>query len=302
MLPRFNLREHLVDPKSPERRPRRAAYALPTLFTAGNLFLGFLAILQSVEGALYAAGGHYGFNSHFELAAKAIGVSVFLDGLDGRIARLTNTASEFGKELDSLADVISFGIAPAVLGFVWGFLFLDPSTPEPWRRYITQAGYFLVFTFVLCGAARLARFNVTENPVPRNPGRPDRKYFVGLPIPAAAAMVAAVVYFFGSEPLMYWPLVCAWLALLGLLSYLMICLWRYRSFKDINLVRPRSPLTVVVLGIVIYCIWYYSQIFFLLLACGYVFSGPLVRIGGVLRRRFFRRRPRPAPAPGGGAN
>jgi len=298
MLPRLNLRERLVDPKSPERRPRRAAYALPTLFTAGNLYLGFLAILQSIEGALYASGGHYGFNSHFELAAKAIGVAVFLDGLDGRIARMTNTASEFGRELDSLADVISFGIAPAVLGFVWGFLFLDVSTPEPLRRYIVEAGYFLVFAFVLCGAARLARFNVTENPVPRNPGRPDRKYFVGLPIPAAAAMVAALVYFFGSEPLMFWPLVCAWLSVLALLSFLMICLWRYRSFKDLNLLRPRSPLTVVVLGIAIYAIWNFSKTFLLLLATAYVSSGILVRFAGILRRRLFPRRPAPDPGPG----
>jgi len=302
MLPRLNLRERLVDPNSPERRPRRAAYALPTFFTAGNLFLGFLAILKSVEGALYVVSGHYGFNPHFEIAAKAIGVSVFFDGLDGRIARLTNTASQFGRELDSLADVISFGIAPAVLGFVWGFLFLDTATPEPLRRYILQAGYFLVFVFVLCGAARLARFNVTENPVPRNPGRADRKYFVGLPIPAAAAMVAAVVYFFGSEPLVYWPFVCAWLALLGLLSYLMICTWRYRSFKDLNLLRPRSPFTVVVVGIVIYAIWNFSQVFLLLLATTYVCSGMLVRFGGIVRRRLLRRRTAPATEPRAGAN
>ena len=302
MLPRLNLRERLVDPNSPERRPRRAAYALPTFFTAGNLFLGFLAILKAIEGALYASGGHYGFNPHFEMAAKAIGVSVFFDGLDGRIARLTNTASDFGRELDSLADVISFGIAPAVLAFVWGFLFLDPATPEPLRRYILQAGYFLVFAFVLCGASRLARFNVTGNPMPRNPGRPDRKYFVGLPIPAAAAMVAAVVYFFGSEPLVSWPFVCAWLALLSLLSYLMICTWRYRSFKDLNLQRPRGPLTVVVLGIVIYAIWNFSQIFLLALAVTYVSSGMLVRFGGIARRRFFPRRVAPDPAPGAEAN
>jgi len=298
MLPRLNLRERLVDPNSPERRPRRAAYALPTFFTAGNLFLGFLAILKAIEGALYASSGHYGFNPHFEIAAKAIGVSVFFDGLDGRIARLTNTASDFGRELDSLADVISFGIAPAVLAFVWGFLFLDPATPEPMRRYILQAGYFLVFAFVLCGASRLARFNVTGNPVPRNPGRPDRKYFVGLPIPAAAALVAAIVYFFGSEPLVWWPFVCAWLALLGLLSYLMICTWRYRSFKDLNLLRPRSPITVVGLGIVIYAIWNFSQLFLLVLAVTYVSSGMLVRFGGIMRRRFFPRQAAPDPVPG----
>jgi CDP-diacylglycerol--serine O-phosphatidyltransferase len=268
MNPRLNIRERLIDPNSPDRRPRRAAYALPTFFTAGNLFLGFLAILKAVEGALYAASGHLGFNPHFELAAEVIGMSIFFDGLDGRIARMTNTTSDFGRELDSLADMISFGIAPAVLGFVWGFYFLDPATPEPMRGYIMQAGYFLIFCFVLCGAARLARFNVTTNPKPRNPGRPDRKYFVGLPIPAAAGLVAAVVYFFQSRPLVQWPWVCAWLALLALLSYLMVCTWRYRSFKDLNLMRPRSPITVVALGMIIYSAWFFSKTFLLVLYGG----------------------------------
>lgn len=290
MNPRLSLRDRLIDPNSPDQRPRRAAYALPTFFTAGNLFLGFLAILQAIEGALYAAGGHLGFNPHFELAAKVIGISIFFDGLDGRIARLTNTTSDFGRELDSLADVISFGIAPAVLGFVWGFYFIDPATPEPMRRYIMQAGYFLIFCFVLCGAARLARFNVTTNPKPRNPGRPDRKYFVGLPIPAAAGLVAAVVYFFESEPLVYWPFVCAWLAVLALTSYLMVCTWRYRSFKDLNLMRPRSPITVVALGMIIYAVWFFSKPFLLLLCAGYVLSGIVVRLVGSIRRHFFPRR------------
>src|SRR5262245_26817891 len=111
------LRDRLVDPKSPDRRPRRAAYALPTLFTAGNIFLGYISILRSIEGAMLAASGAPGSPEHFAVAAKAIGASVFLDGLDGRIARMTNTTSEFGKEMDSLADVISFGLAPAILAF-----------------------------------------------------------------------------------------------------------------------------------------------------------------------------------------
>ena len=289
MTPRLNLRDRLVDPSSPDRRPRRAAYALPTFFTAGNIFLGFLAILETVEGALYAGSGRMGHNAHFELAAKVIGLSIFFDGLDGRIARLTNTASDFGRELDSLADVISFGIAPAVLAFAWGFHFLDPATPEPLRRSILQAGYFLVFTFLLCGAARLARFNITANPIPRNPGRADRKYFVGLPIPAAAGLIAAVVYFFDSKPLVYWPAVCACLALVAALSYLMVCTWRYRSFKDFNLLRPRSPISVVLLGMIIYAIYNFSQVFLLLLCCTYVLSGLVIRVFGVVRRHFFRK-------------
>ena len=145
MTPRLNLRERLIDPNSPDRRPRRAAYALPTLFTAGNLFMGYLAILKAVEGALWVQSGNYGPNPHFDFAAVVIGLSVFFDGLDGRIARLTNTTSEFGRELDSLADVISFGIAPAVLAFVWGYQFLDPSTPPEIRKYTMQSGYFVLF-------------------------------------------------------------------------------------------------------------------------------------------------------------
>lgn len=288
LTPRVNLREKLIDPNSPDRRPRRAAYALPTLFTAGNLFLGFLAILKSIEGALWAHAGNLGPNPHWELAAKVIGVAVFFDGLDGRIARLTNTTSEFGRELDSLADVISFGIAPAVLAFVFGFQFLDPTTAPEIRHIILQAGYFILFMFVCCGSMRLARFNITANPVPRNPGRPDRKYFVGLPIPAAAGMVAAVIYAAGSAPLVEWPFSAAWVALLALLSFLMVSTWRYRSFKDINLLSPRSPRSVVLLGMLFYLIWNFSRPVLLAMAATYVASGIVVRIGGLLRHHLDR--------------
>lgn len=288
ITPRLNLREKLIDPNSPDRRPRRAAYALPTLFTAGNLFMGFVAIVKAIEGALWAHGGNMGSNPHWELAAKVIGVSVFFDGLDGRIARLTNTTSDFGRELDSLADVISFGIAPAVLAFVWGFQFLDPSTPPETRKYLLQAGYFILFMFVCCGSIRLARFNITTNPVPRNPGRPDRKYFVGLPIPAAAGIVAAIIYALDSVPLTTWPPVAAWAAFLALQSFLMVSTWRYRSFKDFNLVSPRSPRSVLVLAVFIYLIWNFSKPVLLAMSVAYVGSGIAVRAGGILRRAFGR--------------
>lgn len=285
MTPKLNLRERLIDPNSPDRRPRKAAYALPAMFTAGNLFLGFLAILKAVEGALYAAAGNYGYNRAWEVAAMVIGVSVFLDGLDGRIARLTNTTSDFGRELDSLADVISFGIAPAVLAFVWGFYFLKPFDHPEMHKHLMQAGYFAIFLFVLCGASRLARFNISVDPVPRNPGRPGRKYFVGLPIPAAAGMVAAVVYASGSAPLRDWPFVLAWIVLNIALALLMISSWRYRSFKDFSLVSPRSPSSVVLFGVVLYLMWNFSQAVLLALSVVYVGSGVAVRIGGLMRRR-----------------
>jgi len=292
---RLDFRERLVDPTSPDRRPRRAAYALPTFFTAGNIFLGYISVLRSFKGAMLAYSGAAGAPEHFEIAAKAIGLAVFLDGLDGRIARLTNTTSDFGREVDSLADVISFGIAPAVLAFAWGVEFVDPSLGAATREHIFRAGYFFAFLFLLCGAVRLARFNVTKNPMPKNPGRPDRKYFVGLPIPAAAGTVAAVVYACNSYPIHPWPATIAWLALLGLLSFLMVSTWRYYSFKDINLLRPRSPLTAILLGGLIYLIWNYSQPVLLGLAAVYVSSGIVTRLGGIIRRRF-RHAPPPQPA------
>src|SRR5215475_1979713 len=169
---------------------------------------------------MLAATGAAGAPEHFAIAAKAIGAAVFLDGLDGRIARMTNTTSDFGREMDSLADVVSFGMAPALLAFAWGVQFIDPTISETTRGQIFNAGYLIAFLFLLCGACRLARFNIQKNPVPKNPGRPDRKYFVGLPIPAAAAMVCAVVWACDSEPLVYWPLSVAWLGLLLLLGFL----------------------------------------------------------------------------------
>ncbi|HTD45483.1 MAG TPA: CDP-diacylglycerol--serine O-phosphatidyltransferase [Bryobacteraceae bacterium] len=279
-------RDRLIDPRSPDRRPRRAAYALPTLFTAGNTFLGFYAVLEVFQGALQMLGDATRAAHHFQTAAIAIGAAVFLDGLDGRIARMTNTVSDFGREMDSLADVITFGIAPAVLAFAWGVEFVNPSLDRTTLENLHRAGYFVSFIYLLCGAARLARFNIQKNPLPKNPGRKDRKYFVGLPIPAAAAIVAAVVYASDSEPLRSWISSAAWLALLGLLSFLMVSTWRYPSFKDLSLTQPRSPLTVVVLGSLIYLIWNFSQPVLLGMTVCYVGSGILIRVGGALRRRF----------------
>jgi CDP-diacylglycerol--serine O-phosphatidyltransferase len=194
--------------------------------------------------------------------------------------------------MDSLADVVSFGMAPAVLAFSWGVQFLGPGLSDNVRSQIFNTGYFISFLFLLCGAARLARFNVQKNPIPKNPGRPDRKYFVGLPIPAAAAMVAAVVWAFGAEPITWWPFSVLWLGLLLLMSFLMVSTWRYYSFKGIGLSKPYTPLIVILAGAVIYGLWNYSEPMFLALAGGYVVSGILIRIGGVIRRRL-----RPAPAP-----
>ena len=275
------------------RRPPRAAYALPSLFTAGNIFLGYLALLRTIQGALLVSTNAVNAADDMAFAAKMIGLSVALDGLDGRVARMTNTTSAFGAELDSLADVISFGIAPAVLAFCWGVQFVDLGAGVMMHDHLQRAGKFIAFLFLLCGAARLARFNVQKNPMPKNPGRPHRKYFVGLPIPAAAGMVAAVVYFADGYPVTFFLGSVAWLALIALLSFLMVSTWRYNSFKELNLSRPRAPITVVLLGGFIFLICYYSQPVLLIMASTYVASGILIRIGGILRR-LRQAPPRPA--------
>ena len=292
----MGLKERLIDPKSADRRPRRAAYALPTLFTAGNIFLGFLSILRSFRGSMAAATNGLGAPEHFAIAAQAIGAAVFLDGLDGRIARMTNTTSDFGREMDSLADVISFGIAPAVLAYAWGVQFIDTTIGPNVRDQLGRFGTFAAFLFLLCGAVRLARFNIQKNPVPKNPGRHDRKYFVGLPIPAGAAMVAGVVFAFGGEPLGYWPLSAVWLLLLVVLGLLMVSTWRYYSFKGISLSKPYTPLIIILIGGFIYLTWNWPRPVLFTLPAAYVASGILIRLGGIIRRRF-----RKPPLPGAAA-
>ena len=286
-------RERLIDPQSPDRRPRRAAYALPTLFTAGNIFLGFYALLEILQGSLgMVQGGGAAVVHHFQYASIAIGVAVFLDGLDGRIARLTNTVSDFGREMDSLADLVTFGIAPAVMAFAWGVRFVNVAVDQATLDNLHRVGYFVSFFYLICGAARLARFNVQKNPIPKNPGRPDRKYFVGLPIPSAAAMVAAVIYAADSEPLTNWMFSAAWLVLLFLLGFLMVSTWRYPSFKGVNLMAPRSFMTFVFLACLIFLIAQFPQPVLLGLAVLYVGSGIVIRIGGILRRKV-RQPPHP---------
>lgn len=269
-----------------DRRPTRVAYALPTFFTAANMFFGFVALMKVFEGAMLMAQGLGGANLKFVIAAQMIGLAVLMDGLDGRIARMTNTTSDFGREMDSMADAITFGVAPAVLGFAWGFYGIDVSGNEFARDHLLRLGSFVCFLFLLSGCARLARFNITTNPVPKNPGRPDRKYFVGLPIPASAGLAVAVVYAAEGYPIRWWPLAVGWLLLMGLLAFLMVCTWRYRSFKDLNLNRPRSPLLIVFLASLIYLMWNYSHVMLLVLGVMYVGSGIAVRLGGLLHRKL----------------
>jgi CDP-diacylglycerol---serine O-phosphatidyltransferase len=258
------------------RRRARGMFLLPSMFTAVNIAAGFFAITQSLEGS--ALEPH-----HFDYAAMAIGLAIPFDALDGRIARLTNTESEFGRELDSLADVITFGVAPSILAFAWGFRSL-PQNPD-YRVQLVQFGAFVCFLFLLCGASRLARFNISENPIPKNPGRPGRKYFVGMPIPAAAGIVAAVVHGFIGLPIFTWWLSIIWGILVAFIGFLMVSTWRFWSGKEINLTGRQPFRWIVLLGLSIYLLVFFSREALLMLAFVYMFSGVLARLAYSWRRR-----------------
>jgi CDP-diacylglycerol--serine O-phosphatidyltransferase len=283
-----------------KRRLRKGMFLLPSLFTAANIAAGYYAILHAMQGTMTEFW-------HFDHAAKAIGIAILADGLDGRIARMTKTTSDFGRELDSLADVVTFGVAPAVLAWMWGFRFLPPEIGNAaitaWtdmegtelRSRLLQLGVVLSFIMLVAGASRLARFNIQKNPQPSNPGRPGRKYFVGMPIPAAAGVVAATVHFSGGLPITHWWAAVIWGALMLAIAYLMVSTWRFYSFKDIDL-RSRHPFWVMILiGAFFYSIWFFSKPVLFALALIYMLAGVLARLSFILRRRGS---PPPEPVEG----
>jgi CDP-diacylglycerol---serine O-phosphatidyltransferase len=268
-------------PKRPpggRRRMSKGMYILPSLFTTGNMAAGFYAILEVVHASA--------LNSwHLDNAAKAIGFAVLFDGLDGRVARMTGTSSDFGKELDSLADVITFGVAPAMLAWTWGFHLMPPVALTEWNIKLTQLGAIASFLFLMAGASRLARFNITTNAQPSNPGRPGKKYFVGMPIPAGAGVIAAVVHFQSGLPLDSWYTAITWLAMVAAVGYLMVSTWRFYSFKDIDFSSRHPFRLIILLGALFAGIWFFSKPVLFAVALLYTFSGVFWRLQWILRRR-----------------
>ena len=264
-----------------QARLRRGMFLLPSLFTAMNIGAGYFSITRTLEAVSNNANAaHY-----LDWAAIAILIAIPFDSLDGRIARMTNTCSDFGKELDSLADVITFGVAPSLLAFVWGFHFLRDSIDLQLRENLIHAGAFLCFLYVISGASRLARFNISHDPLPRNPGRPDRKYFVGMPIPAAAGLLAAVVHFEWGIPVQAWWVAVIWLVVVGLAGFLMVSTWRFWSGKEINLGRRHPFQLLLLLAILLYVMIRYSQFVLFAMALIYTFSGIWARAAYSWSRR-----------------
>jgi CDP-diacylglycerol--serine O-phosphatidyltransferase len=265
---------------------RRGAYIIPSLFTIANVFCGYFALTEVAKAGLLLVPDLNLAALHFDNAAKAIGFAVLFDGLDGRLARLMGTTSPFGQELDSLADTITFGIAPAFLAYTWGIHAVvgNPTALEP--PFLESAGWVVTFLWVVCSAARLARFNTHSSAQIARSERPEHSKFVGMPTPASAGIVAAIVHFNYGLPMTTPLWVPFWLVLLTATSALMVSTWRYTSFKGLDFRRRRGFFMVVMLGTLFALIWFYSHVVLLLIASSYWLSGVISKLLQARRRKL----------------
>jgi CDP-diacylglycerol--serine O-phosphatidyltransferase len=277
-------------PNPPRRGVRKGLYLSPSVFTAANIGMGFFSVMASLRGFQILGTVNPDIQAaaaHFDSAAVAIGWALLFDMLDGRIARLTKTTTEIGIQLDSIADVVTFGIAPAVLAYVWGY---GASLTE--GSDLHRLAWFLSFMFLICGAFRLARFNVqSSRPRILAEGTPkvDKKNFVGLPIPVAGGLIAALVHF-SPVPLTYFGPDRAriysglLMVLVGLLSLMMVSTLRFSSFKTVG-TRVRSMRTIILALAVGMLIFLYSQYVLLAIVVSYILHGLIARVAGVFLRR-----------------
>jgi CDP-diacylglycerol---serine O-phosphatidyltransferase len=296
------------------RRSRKAVYVIPSLLTTGNIFCGFYSMMESLRamrwlGVREILGPLNDMTAtinppdaiqmateHFDRAAITIGFAALFDLLDGRVARMTNTTSEFGIELDSIADVVSFGLAPAVLAFAWGY----GQVPD-----LRNVGWAASFLFLICGALRLARFNVqarqhNPNLPPKNP-KVDKKAFVGLPIPFGAAMIASLAHFspmpvayiadkqisFAGQTITISSQVFATglAVIVILLAFLMVSTLRYSSFKNVGVGNRNPRIIVLAIALVVLAIWFQSRWALLIISTIYVAHGIIGKLWSLVKPR-----------------
>lgn len=278
--------------KNPERRGlRKGLYLIPSVFTAANIGMGFYAVMAAARGFQFVGAGTeadlINAAGYLDSAAMAIGWAVLFDMLDGRLARMTRTTTEIGVQLDSIADVVTFGLAPAVLAYVWGY---GASLQE--GSDLHRLAWFLSFMYLMCGAFRLARFNVQASRpriLAEGTIKVDKKSFVGLPIPVAGGLIAAIIHFtpmplvkYGPERAQAYSILL--MALVGALSVLMVSTLRFSSFKTVG-TRSRSMRTIILTVGVGMLIFLYSRYVLLALVVGYILHGLLSRVFGIFRRR-----------------
>jgi CDP-diacylglycerol--serine O-phosphatidyltransferase len=281
-----------METKNPERRGlRKGVYLIPSVFTAANIGMGFYAVMAAVRAFQFVGAGAQSdlvqASMYLDNAAKAIGWALLFDMLDGRIARMTKTTTEIGVQLDSMADIVTFGIAPAVLAYVWGY---GATLQE--GSGLHSLAWFLSFMYLMCGGFRLARFNVqASRPRILAEGlvKTDKKNFVGLPIPVAGGLIAAIIHFaplplvqYGPERAQIYSLIL--MALVGALSVLMVSTLRFSSFKTVGTRRRgmRTIILAVALGMLIFL---YSRYVLLIIVIAYILNGLLGRVFTFFRRR-----------------
>lgn len=277
-------------PNPPRRGLRKGLYLIPSAFTAANIGMGFLSVMESLRGFQLLGSVNpnvAGATDHFDKAAVAIGFALLFDMLDGRIARLTKTTTEIGIQLDSIADVVTFGLAPAVLAYAWGY---GAALTEGTDAH--RLAWFLSFMYLICGAFRLARFNVqASRPRVLSEGtvKVDKKSFVGLPIPVAGGLIAALVHFspvpiisFGAERAQVYAVLM--MLLVGFLSLMMVSTWRFSSFKTVG-TRRGSMRTIILALCVGVLIFLYSRYVLLAIVVSYILYGLLSRMVGIVWRR-----------------
>ncbi len=264
------------DPQNPYHVTQASRiYFLPNLMTAGNLFCGFMAVINCIQARLAETSldGEYLDGSptdHYRMAVWFILGAAAFDTLDGRLARMGGRESLFGAEFDSLADVISFGIAPALLMF---FFIISPTQGIMWFRNV---GWFVGFVYLLCAAMRLARYNVITNPLLYRDDKETSKDFIGLPVPAAAGTVAALVFFLvqlveSDKSLNRWALTLPFLMLL--IAFLMVSKVRYPSGKKLDLQTTTQMGHFILFLVVVGLIVVLKEIAMLLITLGYIFYG-----------------------------
>ena len=277
---------------NPKRRGvKKGLYLIPSVFTAANIGMGFYAVMAAARGFQFIGTGveqdliHA--STYLDNAAIAIGWAVLFDMLDGRLARMTKTTTEIGVQLDSIADVVTFGLAPAVLAYVWGY---GATLQE--GSDLHRLAWFLSFMYLMCGAFRLARFNV-QSSRPRilaeGTIKVDKKSFVGLPIPVAGGLIAALIHFkplplisYGVDRARLYSVLL--MLLVGTLSILMVSTMRFSSFKTVGTRRRsmRTSMLVVAVGMLIFL---YSRYVLLGLVSLYILHGLASRVIGMFRKR-----------------
>jgi CDP-diacylglycerol--serine O-phosphatidyltransferase len=285
-----------------ERRGiKKGLYLLPSAFTAANIGMGYFAVMAALRGFQMLDGVAPGqpmegvtadkiaaATMHFDNASRAIGWAILFDTLDGRIARLTKTTTEIGIQFDSIADVLTFGIAPAVLVYAWGYgsTFADGTQ-------LHNLGWFLSFMFLICGALRLARFNVQATrprTLAEGSAKVDKKSFLGLPIPAGAGLLAALIHFAprplltygGDYSTLYAGILMGVVAVLGAL---MVSTIRYSSFKTLGAGKRSTMMVMPAIAAVGMLVWLYSRYVLLSIVLLYVLHGVVFRVFALFRSR-----------------